>query len=192
MLEEAGVSGVCIEDKVYPKANSFSTRGQHLVSIDEFNLKIKAARKARSCNDFWIVARTEAFVAGHDADEALRRAENYADAGADAIVVQTARTDVSEVRAFGQSWSRNLPLIVIPTKYPNATIATLSALNVKGIIYANQGLRAAVAAMKNAYAKILEEGHAGSLESSIVEIEEIFSIQGEDFLRELEMTLGVK
>ena len=62
-LEQRGVAGVCIEDKIFPKTNSF-LRGekQPLADIEEFSGKIKAGLDARTDDDFCIVARVEAFI----------------------------------------------------------------------------------------------------------------------------------
>ena len=64
-LEQRGIAGVCIEDKVFPKTNSFvRCATQPLADIDEFAGKIKAGKDAQSDDDFVLVARVEAFVAG--------------------------------------------------------------------------------------------------------------------------------
>src|SRR5205807_613325 len=65
--ERSGITGVCIEDKSFPKHNSFSAQPQQLVSVEEFSAKIRSARLARSDPGFLIIARTEAFIAGEPA-----------------------------------------------------------------------------------------------------------------------------
>ena len=84
-LEQREIAAVCIEDKLFPKTNSFINGDQQpLADIDEFVGKIKAAKDQQRCDDFSVVARLEAFIAGWGLDEALRRAEAYHRAGADA------------------------------------------------------------------------------------------------------------
>ena len=61
--EAAGIAGVCIEDKVYPKLNSFDDRQQILVSTEEFCAKIRAAKMAQQNDDFVLIARVEALIA---------------------------------------------------------------------------------------------------------------------------------
>jgi phosphoenolpyruvate phosphomutase len=74
-LEQINVAGVCIEDKVFPKTNSFLRDGkQPLADIDEFCGKIKAGKDSQQDDDFVIVARVEAFIAGRGLIEALQRA----------------------------------------------------------------------------------------------------------------------
>lgn len=64
-LEQRNIAGVCIEDKLFPKTNSF-IRGdqQPLADIEEFSGKIKAGKDSQSDDDFCIIARVEAFIAG--------------------------------------------------------------------------------------------------------------------------------
>ncbi len=90
-LEQRGVAAVCIEDKLFPKTNSF-IRGtaQPLADMDEFAGKIKAGKDAQGDEDFCIIARVEAFIAGWGLNEALKRAEAYRRAGADGILIHSA------------------------------------------------------------------------------------------------------
>jgi 2-methylisocitrate lyase-like PEP mutase family enzyme len=70
-----GIGGVSIEDKLFPKTNSFIGQAQPLVAIDEFCGKIKAGKDSQPDDGFCIVARVEALVSGWGLDEALHRAE---------------------------------------------------------------------------------------------------------------------
>ena len=70
--EAAGIGGVCIEDKIFPKRNSFIP-GQSLEDADSFARKIEIAKGAQRGDDFVVVARTEAAIAGFGVDEAVRR-----------------------------------------------------------------------------------------------------------------------
>jgi phosphoenolpyruvate phosphomutase len=75
-LEQAGVAGVTIEDKLFPKTNSFlRAELQPLADVDEFCGKIKAGKDSQQDPDFVLVARVEALIAGWGLAEALRRAE---------------------------------------------------------------------------------------------------------------------
>lgn len=79
-LEKAGVAGVCLEDKLFPKTNSLLESGrQPLARIDEFAGKIKAAKDTQRDPNFCVVARVEAFIAGWGLSEAIRRADAYLD-----------------------------------------------------------------------------------------------------------------
>ena len=76
-LCQRGIAGVCIEDKLFPKTNSFIGEHQPLADVDEFCGRIKAGKDSQSDDDFQLVARVEALIAGWGMDEALRRAEAY-------------------------------------------------------------------------------------------------------------------
>ena len=72
-LCQRGIAGVCIEDKVFPKTNSFLSEGDDLADIEEFCGKIKAGKDTQEHPDFSVVARIEALIAGQGMDEALKR-----------------------------------------------------------------------------------------------------------------------
>src|SRR5499427_8228394 len=117
-LEQRGVAGVCLEDKLFPKTNSFlNGSAQPLAEVEEFCGKIRAAKDTQHCPDFVVVARVESFIAGWGLDEALRRAEAYHRAGADAILIHSARPDPAEILAFRREWGDRLPVVIVPTKY---------------------------------------------------------------------------
>ena len=80
-LCQRDIAAVCIEDKVFPKTNSFIGSGQPLADIDEFCGKIKAGKDSQTDPSFSIVARVEALISGWGMDEALKRAEAYHEAG---------------------------------------------------------------------------------------------------------------
>ena len=65
-----------------------------------------------------IIARTEALVAGLGVTEALRRATAYADAGADAVFIQSVDSTGKEVLTFGREWKRRTPIFIAPTRMP--------------------------------------------------------------------------
>nr|AIF22061.1 putative phosphoenolpyruvate phosphomutase [uncultured marine thaumarchaeote SAT1000_07_E05] len=88
--ENAGIAGICIEDKTFPKQNSLLQNGKNeLVSEKDFVSKIIAGKKAKQNNDFMIIARVEALISGKGMPEALKRATAYEEAGADAILIHS-------------------------------------------------------------------------------------------------------
>jgi phosphoenolpyruvate phosphomutase len=58
--------------------------------------------------DFCVVARVEAFIAGWSLDEALRRAEAYRNAGADAILMHSKKDNPSDIEAFMKAWKNQV------------------------------------------------------------------------------------
>lgn len=186
-LEQRQVAGVCIEDKLYPKTNSFiAGEAQPLADIDEFSGKIKAMKDSQADEDFVIVSRVEAFIAGWGLAEALKRAEAYRQAGADAILVHSKRTDVTEIEAFMHEWAGRLPVVIVPTKYYSVPTDKFAELGVSIVIWANHNLRAAVAAMEKTTRKIFKEKSLINIEGSIVSVGEVFRLQGADELAEAE------
>jgi len=189
--EAAGVAAVCIEDKQYPKVNSFVSGRQELVSIDQFMAKIRAAKSARADADFMIIARVEAFIAGLGQEEALRRAHSYVEAGADVILIHNNKKTPQEIVDFIEAWDFSVPLAVIPTTYYAITTSELEALGVKLVVYANQGLRASIRAMTDTFAEILRTGTTASIEKKVTSITEILSLQGFSEFQQNERTYSV-
>src|ERR1700722_17360737 len=96
-LCQRGIAGVAIEDKVFPKNNSLGEGAQPLAEIGEFCGRIKAGKDSQTDPDFSLVARVEALIAGRGLDEALRRAEAYHAAGADAILIHSRQPNAGEI-----------------------------------------------------------------------------------------------
>ena len=116
-LQQRDVAAVCIEDKIFPKTNSFiDGKKQKLADIDEFCSRIKAGKDAQLDDDFCIITRVEAFIAGWGLGEALRRAEAYHAAGADGILIHSALSAPTEILAFKKEWGERCPVVIVPTK----------------------------------------------------------------------------
>jgi phosphoenolpyruvate phosphomutase len=176
--ERMRIAAVCIEDKVFPKINSFMNGLQSLESVEKFSSKIRAAKSAQESQDFAVIARTEAFIAGLGLDVALTRAYAYAEAGADLILVHSKAKTAEEIARFMKHWTSPVPIAVVPTTYGSTTTQELRDLGVKVVIYANQGMRAAIRAMQNVFSGIIQSGRTSEIESIIVSLEEVFALQG--------------
>ena len=181
--ESAGMAAVVIEDKCFPKMNSFVPGRQELAPIEEFVGKIEAAKTACSYADgIMVFARVEALIAGWGMEEAYRRAAAYSDAGADGIVIHSKAESPAEVFAFAQVWSkkfaRRCPLIAIPTTYCAVTIDELALAGFKMVIYANHGIRASVRGMEEVFRKISQNGTTREVEKDIATLDEVFLLQG--------------
>jgi phosphoenolpyruvate phosphomutase len=184
--EAAGIAAVIIEDKLFPKVNSFVPGRQELASIPEFCGKLAAARDARLTEDFLIIARVEALIAGWGQAEALKRAQAYVDAGADAILIHSKSKEAGEIREFLQAWKKRAPIVLVPTTYPDMTYEEMTKLGVNMIIYANQGIRACIRAMHDVLDVIDKEKSTVSIEETIAPVKEIFELQGMFKLKEHE------
>ena len=181
----AGAAAVVIEDKTFPKDSSLRPSGrQVLVPAEEFQGKIEAGRLPGGP---LVIARTEALIAGLGQEEALRRSAAYAEAGADAVLIHSKEKTPGEILQFCDAWAGSVPLVLVPTAYPQLSFAEIAALRKVGlVICANHAIRAAVAAMRATFARILAEGGIAGVESSIATVAEIFDLQGDGRLRELE------
>jgi phosphoenolpyruvate phosphomutase len=186
-LEQRGVAAVCIEDKVFPKSNSFiSGDTQPLADIHEFCGKIQAGKDAQQDDDFCIVARVEAFIAGWGLGEALRRAEAYYSAGADAILIHSALSAPDEVLAFMGEWGNRCPVVVVPTKYYATPTEVFEDHGFSLVIWANHLLRSSISAMQRTAKRIYEEENLRSTEDNVASVDEIFRLQGAQELKEAE------
>jgi len=190
-LEQRGIAGVCLEDKSFPKANSFSAARHALVSKEEFSGKLRAALDNRIDNDFCIVARTEALIGGTTVTEALDRADAYREAGADAVVIHSRRSDAKEVLEFAERWHRRTPLLAIPTTYPTASIDSLYQAGVTTIIWANHTFRGAVAAMQRITRQIHTQGSVAAIEGDIASVNDILDLVDTTELLDAERRYGL-
>ncbi len=186
-VESRGVAGVCIEDKLFPKTNSFiGGEQQPLADIDEFCGKLKAAKDTQQVPDFQVVARLEAFIAGWGLEELLRRAHAYRDAGADALLIHSKLTTSRQIDSFMAAWDGSCPVVIVPTKYYKTPTGHFRELGVSTVIWANHTLRAAVEAMQTAARQLHQSQSLAKLEDRIAPVNEIFRLQGADELRQAE------
>jgi len=97
-LENAGASGIFLEDQRWPKRCGHM-QGKEVVSIDEYSEKLQAALDARNDKNFIIVARTDA-RATEGLDKAIERGLYYKKIGADVIFVEAPKT-IQEMKKIG-------------------------------------------------------------------------------------------
>ena len=186
-LEQRGIAAVCIEDKLYPKTNSFiDGHKQQLAEIDEFCSRIKAGKDAQADDSFAIITRVEAFIAGWGLGEALKRAEAYHEAGSDGILIHSALRTPTEVLAFKREWADRSPVLIVPTKYYATPTDALRAAGFSIAIWANHMLRAALTAMQSCAATLASEQNLLSIEDGIAPVKEIFRLQGTSELQDAE------
>lgn len=186
-LESRGVAGVCFEDKLFPKTNSFLDPGrQQLADPDEFAGKIRAAKDTQADPDFVVVARTEAFIAGWGLEEALRRAEAYAAAGADAILCHSKKRTPEDVLSFMEAWDGRCPVVIVPTTYGSTPTEVFEEAGVALAIWANHQLRASIQAMQGLTKRLYEEKSLMAIEDDVAPLKEIFRLQGAAELKEAE------
>ena len=170
------IAAVCIEDKVFPKNNSFLDKGQALADVNEFCGKISAAKDSQTNDHFSVIARVEALIAGLGMAEAIRRADAYRKAGADAILIHSKKSNADEILEFMGEWMNRLPVIIVPTKYHTTPVDVFRKLGVNLVIWANHNLRASLRAMENVSRTIFQEQSISSMEKKIASVEDIFTL----------------
>ena len=185
-LCQRGIAGICIEDKLFPKTNSFIGEGQPLADIEEFCGKIKAGKDSQTDDAFSVVARVEALIAGRGLDEALKRAEAYHAAGADAILIHSKQSSADEVLAFCAEWGRRAPVVIVPTKYHTTPTDAFRKAGISVAIWANHNLRAAITAMQETCRQIQREESLAGVEGGMVSVQDLFRLAGSDELAEAE------
>jgi len=186
--EEAGIAGVVLEEKKFPKDNSLLDDGrQELLRVEEFEGKIESAKAAQKNPDFMVIARVEALIAGYGQEEAQMRAHRYADAGADAIFIHSKSKNPQEIIEFVNHWDIDVPLVLTPTIYSSLREQEIKELNkVKMVIYANHGMRAAIKAMETVFAKIKKDGGIYDIEEFLVPVKHVFDLQDVPRMKENE------
>ena len=180
-LERSGVSAIIMEDKIGLKKNSLF-KDQSKTKQDKpltFSKKIKKICNSRQSKDFMIIARIESFILGKGLNDALKRAEIYSKAGADAILIHSKQKSPKEIFSFSRIFKKSkhfIPLVSVPSTYSKVFEKELVSNGFKLVIYANQLLRAAYPAMKNTAKIILDKGRAYEAENKIIPIKEIINL----------------
>ena len=175
-LCQRGIAGICIEDKLFPKTNSFIGEGQPLADIDEFCGKIKAGKDIQLDDDFSIIARVEALISGWGMEEALKRASAYFEAGADGILIHSKQRDGDEIINFLKEWANRCPVIIVPTTYYQTPTQEFRDANASLVIWANHNIRAATSAMRETSLRIYRDQSLIGIEDSISSVNEIFEL----------------
>ena len=176
--EKAGVAGMSIEDKIFPKQNSLLKNSiQKLLPEKDFVAKIIAAKESKKDPNFMIIARTEALIAEKGMDEALRRAKAYEKAGADAILIHSKKNTPNEIFEFSEKWNEGIPLVVVPTSYPSVNISELISRKIKMVIFANQSLRVAHYVISKALKEIIQNESLDEVKINMSSMEDIFNLQ---------------
>ena len=180
-LERSGVSAIIMEDKIGLKKNSLF-KDQTGAKQDKANLfanKIKKICNIRQSNDFMVIARVESFILGKGLNDALSRAETYSKAGADAILIHSKEKTPVQIFSFAKKFARSkyfVPLVSVPSTYSKVYEKDLIKNGFRLVIYANQLLRAAYPAMKNAAKTILINNRAFEVDKKIIPIKEIINL----------------
>lgn len=180
-LERLGVSAVIIEDKTGLKRNSLlgNEVEQYQDSVENFCEKISTGKKVQISDDFMIIARIESLILEAGMSDAIFRAKEYVNAGADGIMIHSRQKDPNEIIDFitkFRKFDSSTPLVVVPTSFNSITEEELEKYGANIIIYANHMLRAAYPAMLKAAKSILINARSLEADENCLSIEEILEI----------------
>ena len=154
--EAAGVQGIQIEDQVTPKKCGH-TLGREVVPLAEMVQKIQVACDARSKEDTLIIARTDSRT-DHGLDEALRRGEAFAKAGADVVFIESPESE-EELQKVGATIDAPLLANMVPNgRTPIIPSETLKAWGFNIAIYPSAGFSAVAETLRQAYTHLSVKG----------------------------------
>lgn len=191
-FDRAGIAGICIEDNLFPKRNSLyqGESRRELVPAHEQARRIRAGKAAQESESFVLIARVEALIAGHGIDAACERAAAYVEAGADAILIHSKDKTLQEIDRFLTRWDNptSIPLVAVPTLFPDFTAEQLHDKGFSMVILANQPMRAAVQAIEETLDTLRRERKAAPVDAKIARVDHIFELVRTKEAIELEET----
>jgi 2,3-dimethylmalate lyase len=182
--EAAGAVAIQLEDQEFPKKCGHML-GRRVVPMEDMVDKIKVAIASRDSNDFLIIARTDARTT-LGLDEALRRAEAYAKAGADILFIESPESE-SEMRIIGRSF--NLPLVanmVEGGRTPVLDRKSLEDIGYSLAIFPAFGFLAAGDALRSAYRHLKEQGSSVGANTPLYKFSEFSTLMGFDDVAEFD------
>jgi methylisocitrate lyase len=175
-FERAGLSGLHLEDQEFPKRCGHLS-GKSLVPVEEFCGKIAAAAAARRDPDFLIIARTDARGVT-DYDDAVRRAQAYLAAGADAIFPEALQSR-DEFARFARDV--RAPLMANMTEFgrtPYLSVSEFAALGYRMVIYPVTLMRVAMKAVEAALRELRDRGTQTGMLDRMQTRQELYDLLG--------------
>lgn len=174
--EKAGAAAIQIEDQEFPKKCGH-TPGRRVIPMEDMVRKIKVAVEARESSDFLIIARTDARTT-LGLDEALRRGEAFAHAGADIIFVESPESEEEMASICATIDKPLIANLVEGGRTPILPRATLEELGYRIAIFPGSGFLAAGTALQAIYRTILEEGSTAGHEESLYPFDAFSRLMG--------------
>lgn len=186
--EKAGVQAIQIEDQQFPKKCGH-TLGRLVVPLEDMVTKIKVAAEARSSDDFLIIARTDSRTT-LGLDEALRRGEAFAKAGADVIFVESPET-VEEMQTICRSIDKPcIANMVEGGRTPLLSEAELQDIGYAMAIFPAIGFLATAQALHTAYGALKTDGISTAVADRLYPFEEMNKLMGFETVWEFDKTYG--
>lgn len=97
------------------------------------------------------------------------------------ILIHSKQKTPDEVESFVRNWNGKVPVVIVPTAYPEMNEERIKALGkIAIVIYGNHAIRASVTAMQDAFSRILKDRGIHAVNEDIVSVDEIFRLQKMD------------
>lgn len=154
--EKAGVTAIQLEDQEFPKKCGH-TPNRRVIPLDDMLLKIKVACDSRSSADVLIIARTDS-RASLGLDEAIRRGEAFAKAGADIVFIEAPESEQEMATIAKRIDAPLLANMVNGGRTPLLSATKLAEIGFRLAIFPAAGFLAAATALENAYRDIRDNG----------------------------------
>ena len=176
--ERAGACAIQLEDQASPKKCGH-TPDRKVIPVEDMVSKIKVALNARGSENFLIIARTDSRT-GLGIEEAIRRGQAFADAGADIIFIESPES-VDEMAEIGRSIDKPLLAnIVVGGSTPLLSIKELSDIGYQLAIFPGSAFLAMGAAVESVYAHIKTTGSTASLDTPLYNFQDFNELMGFD------------
>ncbi|MCP1336762.1 isocitrate lyase/PEP mutase family protein [Futiania mangrovi] len=174
--EAAGIAAIQLEDQEFPKKCGH-TPGRRVIPAEDMAKKVRVAVEARDSDDFLVIARTDALTT-LGLDEALRRAEMYAEAGADIIFVEAPET-VEQMEKICRTIDKPLLANMVEGgKTPLLPKAELEKLGYKIAIYPGTAFLAMGRAVEDVYTTLRETGTTEGALDRLYKFEDFSRLMG--------------
>ena len=184
--ERAGACAIQLEDQASPKKCGH-TPDRKVIPVEDMVSKIKVALTARESEDFLVIARTDSRT-GLGIEEAIRRGQAFADAGADIIFVESPES-VEEMAEIGHRIEKPLLAnIVVGGSTPLLSINELSDMGYQLAIFPGSAFLAMGAAVESVYTHIKSTGSTADLETPLYDFQAFNQLMGFDKVWEFEET----
>lgn len=183
--QNAGAAAIQIEDQVFPKKCGH-VAGRSVVAMGDMVKKIKVAVEARGSSEMVVIARTDARTT-LGLDEAIRRGEAYARAGADMIFVESPESE-AELEKIGRTL-KGIPLVanmVEGGRTPVLGRERLAELGFQLAIYPASGFLSVTKTLETMYGHILKTGSSLDAPVGVYDFEKMTELMGLDEAREFE------
>ncbi len=185
--EQAGAVGIQLEDQEFPKKCGH-TPGRRVIAMEDMVRKISVAVDARMDSNFQIIARTDA-RSSLGIDEALRRAEAYAKAGADVLFVESPENEQEMQRIGELGVALNKPMLANMVEKgltPVLTKAKLQGLGYRIAIFPVTSMLASVQAMTQVYQQLLDTGSSAGMSQPLYDFGDLSKLMGFEDVWEFE------